>query len=38
LRVFVVLVGEGDLTVVEGLQPVVGDGDTMGVGDCPEFR
>ena len=34
LLVFVVLVGEGDLSVVECLQPVVGDGDTMGIAVC----
>ena len=31
LLVFIVLIGEGDLPVLEFFQPVVGDGDTMGI-------
>ena len=31
LLVFIVLVGEADLSVFEFFQPVVGDGDTMGI-------
>ena len=31
LLVFVVLIGETDLPVLESFQPVVGDGDTMGI-------